>query len=204
MNDKSQPGTEKMPESPLSDSSDQFHFEDSIFEYIVQKVPVSLYIMSQTNFIYVNDCLCEMLDYPEEDFLSGKLGLTDIIHPEDLPKVRKRFFHLSKGTTQKARYRVRVIKRDGSLLHAEIHSTTSSLDGKQVFLGSVSDITEEVLANDRLKDSEERFNSLFYENPDAIFSFDLEGNFIDVNPGSLKLSGYSHQELMEMAFMPMI
>ncbi|WP_282020296.1 sensor domain-containing protein [Planomicrobium okeanokoites] len=204
MNDKSQPGTEKMPESPLSDPSDQFHFEDSIFEYIVQKVPVSLYIMSQTNFIYVNDCLCEMLDYPEEDFLSGKLGLTDIIHPEDLPKVRKRFFHLSKGTTQKARYRVRVIKRDGSLLHAEINSTTSSLDGKQVFLGSVSDITEEVLANDRLKDSEERFNSLFYENPDAIFSFDLEGNFIDVNPGSLKLSGYSHQELMEMSFMPMI
>lgn len=204
MNDKYRPGTENMPGNPISDSTNHFHFEDSIFEYIVQKVPVSLYIMSQTKFIYVNDCLCEMLGYPEEKFLSGKLGLTDIIHPEDLPKVMKRFSDLSNKTTKKARYRVRVIKKDGSLLHAEIHSTTSVLDGKEVFLGSVSDITEEVLAQGRLKDSEERYNSLFFENPDAIFSFDLEGNFIDVNPGALKLSGYTHQELMKMSFMPMI
>lgn len=204
MKDKNRLRTEILPETSFLSNKGQFHFEESLFEHIVQKVPVSLYIMSQNKFTYVNDCLCELLDYPEEDFLSGKLRLKDIVHPEDLPKVMNRISNLTDRTTKKARYRVRVIKNDGSLLHAEIHSTISELDGEDVFLGSVTDITEEVLTRKRLKDSEERYNSLFFENPDAIFSFDLEGNFIDVNPGAVTLSGYDYHELLKMSFMPMI
>ena len=204
MNDQHRLTTDNTFKTMLSNDINQNHAEKSIFEHIVQKVPVSLYILSQEKFIYVNDCLCEFLAYKEEDFLSGKIQLKDIIHAEDLPKVNKRTSNLSNKITKKARYRVRVIKRDGSLLHAEIHSTISELNGKQVFLGSVSDITDEILAQNRLKDSEDLYNSLFFENPDAIFSFDLDGNFINVNPSAVAISGYSYQELLNKPFMPMI
>ncbi len=56
----------------------------------------------------------------------------------------------------------------------------------------------------RLEESEQRYKSLFEYNPDAIYSFDLEGNFLSANPACHKISGYSGEELMQMSFMPLI
>lgn len=204
MNENYRPEPDNKPETTGLNYTDKDISGNAIFEHFVQKVPVSMYIIAEGKFLYVNECLCGLLDYTEEDFISGKILLKDIIHPEDLPKILKRMADLADGKTEKTRYRVRTIKRDGSFLYSEIHSTVSRMDGRQVFMGSVVDITHEVLAQNSLKDSEERFNSLFYENPDAIFSFDLDGKFTDVNPGAVALSGYSYAELLKMAFMPMI
>lgn len=204
MEDEHHPEPDHLPQHTKFNNTDNAPIGTDIFEHIVQKVPVSMYIMSKDKFIYVNECFCGLLKYTQEDFLAAKVSLEDIIHPEDLPRVKKRIIDLSNKTVKKARYRVRVIKNDGSLLHVKIHSTISEMDGKQVFVGSVINITEEVLARSSLKDSEERFKSLFYENPDAVFSFDLQGNFIDVNPGVAALSGYPYHKLKKMTFMPMI
>lgn len=198
------PRMNNIPYTIPSNDIQEVHSNETIFEHIIQKVPVSMYIMSKGKFTFVNECLCELLKYKEEDFLTGKVQLKDVIHPDDLPKVIKRISNLSNTTDNKARYRIRAVKSDGEFLYAEIHSSVSQLDGEVSFIGSVSDITEEVLAQYRLKESEERYNSLFFENPDAIFSFDMEGNFVDVNAGAVALSGYSRQELLEMSFMPMI
>lgn len=204
MKDGHHPKPDNLPQSIKFNTRDNVPIGNEVFEYIVQKVPVSMYIIEKEKFIYVNDCLCGLLKYSEDDFLTGKITLEDIVHPEDMPKVRKRISELSSKKSKAARYRVRAMKSDGCMLYAEIHSTISEMDGKQVFVGTVINITEEVLARKSLKDSEERFNSLFYENPDAVFSFDREGNFIDVNPGAVALSGYPYQELRKMTFMPMI
>ncbi|WP_033541403.1 sensor domain-containing protein [Planococcus sp. CAU13] len=204
MKDSHHPKPDHLQQNIKSSNTDNTQIENAFFEHFVQKVPVSMYIMAEGKFLYVNKCLCELLKYAEEDFLTGKILMTDIIHPDDLSEVLKRTAVLSSNKSKNARYRVRAIKRDGSFLHAEIHSTISEMDGKQIFLGSVVDITHEVLAQNSLKDSEERYNSLFFENPDAIFSFDPQGNFIDVNPGAVALSGYPYQELRKMSFMPMI
>lgn len=204
MNENHRPEPNDSPETAISKLMENAQMGSAVFEHLVQKVPVSMYIIANGKFIYVNECLCELLDYTEEEFLTGKIVMEDIVHPEDMPRILKRIAALSNSKSKKARYRVRVIKKDGTFLHAEIHSTVSEMDGKQIFLGSVIDITEEVLAQNSLKDSEVRYNSLFFENPDAIFSFDLQGNFIDVNPGAVKISEYSYQELKNMPFMPMI
>jgi PAS domain-containing protein len=51
-----------------------------------------------------------------------------------------------------------------------------------------------------LKENEQRYKSLFEYNPDAVYSFDLNGNFLSANPACYKLSGYKVEELMKMAF----
>ncbi|OHX52086.1 hypothetical protein BB776_02555 [Planococcus salinarum] len=163
-----------------------------------------MYVMSEGKFVYVNESLCVLLGYTEEEFLSGDIVLENTIHPEDLSIVRSRISGKAQFTSEQMRYRVRLIKSDGDFLHAEIHSNLSEWDDKPAFIGSVTDVTEEVMAQSRLKESEERYNSLFFENPDAIFSLDREGNFMNVNPGALALSGYTYDELMEMSFAPMI
>ncbi|ARU61460.1 hypothetical protein CBW65_10915 [Tumebacillus avium] len=56
----------------------------------------------------------------------------------------------------------------------------------------------------RLDDSERRYKSLFDHNPDAIFTVDLTGAFIEVNPKAEQLLGYSSDQLLQMNVMSFV
>lgn len=66
------------------------------------------------------------------------------------------------------------------------------------------DITERVENEKKLADSESRFKSLFEHNTDAIFSIDLEGRFLSINPATEMMTGYSSEELMNRPFLQFI
>ena len=51
---------------------------------------------------------------------------------------------------------------------------------------------------DGLRESEERYRTLFEESRDAIYITRRDGRFIDVNPAALELFGYTREELMEV------
>ncbi len=51
-----------------------------------------------------------------------------------------------------------------------------------------------------LRESEAQFRSLFDHNPDAIYSFDQEGNLLAVNPIAEIITGYHSEELFEQSF----
>ncbi|MBD8071467.1 PAS domain S-box protein [Bacillus sp. PS06] len=55
-----------------------------------------------------------------------------------------------------------------------------------------------------IKESEERYKSLFENHPDAVFSVDLEGRFVSVNEGCVNLSGRSREELLGMNYIKVI
>ncbi|MFA6598215.1 MAG: PAS domain S-box protein [Ignavibacteriaceae bacterium] len=52
----------------------------------------------------------------------------------------------------------------------------------------------------KLRESEERYNSLFYHSLSLVFIHDLEGNFIDINQAFVDLLGYSKTEILNMHF----
>jgi PAS domain S-box len=51
---------------------------------------------------------------------------------------------------------------------------------------------------------EQHYESLFKYNPDAVFAFDLEGNYLSVNPAMEQLLGYSAEEFLNMSYVPLI
>lgn len=51
---------------------------------------------------------------------------------------------------------------------------------------------------------EQHYESLYKYNPDAVFSFDLKGNYLSVNPATERLVGYTEDELLKMTFVPLI
>ncbi|WP_426454232.1 PAS domain S-box protein [Paenibacillus sp. S-38] len=71
-------------------------------------------------------------------------------------------------------------------------------EGLAVFFRSIT--ARKKIAQQR----EQHYKSLFLQNPDAVYSLDLEGHFLSVNPATAHLSGYSAQELLEMSFLPFI
>lgn len=52
----------------------------------------------------------------------------------------------------------------------------------------------------RLEETEQRFKSLFVQNPDPIFTFNIEGKLIDANQAAEKLLGYTVEELQKLSW----
>ncbi|GAE36804.1 PAS domain-containing sensor histidine kinase [Halalkalibacter akibai] len=63
------------------------------------------------------------------------------------------------------------------------------------------DITKE---KEQASRQEQHYRSLFDYNPDAVYSLDLEGNYLSVNSTTEQLLGYSEKELIQMSYIPLI
>ncbi|MGH2317029.1 bifunctional diguanylate cyclase/phosphodiesterase [Planococcus sp. SE5232] len=179
-------------------------FYKQMFEVMVQNASVSMYVLKGEGFSYVNRHFRELSGYTEEELISGEVTIKELIHPEDLPMVEQNIQKRMTNQEVTNRYRVRLNKKDGELIHIEIQSTHFLVEGKMILYGTVFDVTAEVTSSLLLKESEERFRSLFQNNPDAIFSFDLAGNFLDANPGCEQLTGFRKEELVNRSFAPLI
>ncbi|WKA55708.1 sensor domain-containing protein [Planococcus shixiaomingii] len=186
-----------------TDAAENFFYQE-MFEIVIQNSPVSMYILDGWAFSFINQQFCTVTGYSKEEFQTGRVTIEDLFHPDDLPMVKERIKKRIENHEGSSRYRSRVYKKNGELLHVEIHGTKMERNGKMLLFGTVFDVTAEVTANVRLQESKERYTSLFYNNPDAIFTMDLEGVFTDANPGCEELTGYSSEELLEMSFAPLI
>jgi len=87
-------------------------------------------------------------------------------------------------------------RKDGSTVWIESRCSFLRDDrGKAVGVATVArDITERKLMEKALRDSEERYRSLFENSRDALCIISRDGKVIDVNQAALALFGYSREE----------
>jgi PAS domain S-box-containing protein len=83
---------------------------------------------------------------------------------------------------------------DGRWLLVSEHRTPSGF-----IVGNRIDITARKLAEDALREREEKYCGIFDESVATIYVFDDENKFIDANLAGLELLGYSREELLGMA-----
>jgi len=119
------------------------------------------------------------------------------------------FRNLMTGNLEKVRETGEVIEQEASVVDIEgnklwYHSTLVPINddkGQIDYIMVVSiETTERKKAEETLRESEERFRTLFESAPDAIYLTDLEGNFVDGNRTSEEFIGYAKSELIGKNF----
>ena len=87
---------------------------------------------------------------------------------------------------------------DGRIVHVEISLRFIEIDGDICILCIGRDITKRIAAEAALKDSEEKFGSVFAHSPDGIVMLRLlDGSIYDINDAFIKASGFSREELVD-------
>jgi len=170
--------------------------------------------MEKKKFHIGNNAICRMLGYSPEEIKD--LGVMDI-HPEkDLPYIIDQFERQAKGEFSLSRD-LPLKRKDGTVLYADVNATDVKFAGKNYRMGFFHDITERKRAEgeirrlneelerrvkertaqlETLKESEERYRSLFERVPVGLYRTTSEGQVLDVNPALVRLLGYPSREAM--------
>jgi PAS domain S-box-containing protein len=132
---------------------------------------------------------------PEElakDFSIGQA----LIHPDDLPRIGAAVEESRRSLTP-FRQEWRVLHPQRGEIWIECRSTPESqADGAVVWYGYLHDITERKRAEERLRNSEERYRALYHDIPVMIFTLNTKGDVVAVNPSGVQQLGYPEEELV--------
>ena len=109
--------------------------------------------------------------------------LVEFIYPEEKEKYIN---WLNNGITKKLSFQeleTRIVTAGGEVRNIRIYgSATFTADGKpKILTGVIKDITDRKILEMQLAESKEIYQSLFYQNPTAVFSLSLDGNFTSAN-----------------------
>jgi two-component system sensor histidine kinase/response regulator len=142
----------------------------------------------------------EMLGFADDEIGDALDEWERRVHPEDMAKTLARVQACLDGKTAVYASEHRVLCKDGSYKWILDRGMVVSRgeDGKPLrMIGTHTDITERMRAENALKASEERFRKAFYLTPDAMAINRLsDGMYVSINSGFTSVIGYSEDDVI--------
>ena len=167
------------------------------FRFLVETSPNIIWTKDVVGeFRYVSPAVKSILGYTPDEF--RKISLPALLTPEGKTIARKLADQVRSTKIIPKSFEIPTYHRDGSEVVLEIRAGLPAQgDDPQLFRGVAIDVTERKRAEDRVRESESRFATLFQENPVALTLVSLpDGKFVDVNKAFTKYSGYSREEVI--------
>jgi two-component system cell cycle sensor histidine kinase/response regulator CckA len=145
---------------------------------------------------YSNDAIISLLGYEPHEVVGS--SSFDLMHPEDRERVKNWFREAVSQKMGWAGDAIRWLHRDGFVRFMESRAEpVLDTDGHLVgFSGIDRDITKRKQIEEALRDSEQRYSSLFKNNHSVMLLIDPEtADIIDANPAASSFYGWSQEEL---------
>ncbi|NVM35411.1 MAG: PAS domain-containing sensor histidine kinase [Candidatus Lokiarchaeota archaeon] len=146
--------------------------------------------------VFINEnAYYSVLGYRKEEILGKRPR--DFAHPDDIKRISK---SMKRGLLQgelSEEYRTK--HKNG--LYKWIEVKEKFIKENNEIAGAIlisRDITERKNALQKIKESENKYRTLFESSTDGIYSTDMEGLFIEVNEAFIKMLGYSRDDLLKM------
>ena len=160
-----------------------------------------LYDLIEQRNVYVNRQIGEILGYTREEIQQmGSRMIEILVHPDDLESVTE---HMKKVARDK---KCEIIENEYRMKHAngewrwllsrDIVFTRDAAGLPTQNVGVAMDITERVRAEEALRESEERYRSLFNGVPVGINRTAPGGQTLNANPALVHMLGYPDRETL--------
>jgi PAS domain S-box-containing protein len=170
---------------------------EELYRAVVENQTESIVRWREDNTIsFANDIFLTFFDKKKEDVV-GKSFLP-FFSGDSKENIEKRKLRLTPDNPHSTEIH-QVLMKDGSIRWQEWTDRlipARGVDGLE-FQSVGRDITDRVLAEESLRQSEEKFSTIFHSSPDALaFTTAEDGTIIDVNEGFERQSGYSRDEVI--------
>jgi two-component system sensor kinase FixL len=151
--------------------------------------PLAVFVSdARGRYLEVNGAACALTGHTHDELVGMSIG--DLLAGGDTERLAERLLGLialGSGSNE-----IQLRRRDGSIRHCLVHASTIGADR---VLGLMLDITDRKDAEEKLRESEERFRGLSEAAFEAILVHD-GGRIVDVNHALCQLGGFSWHELV--------
>jgi len=170
-------------------SEAELHRSRELYRAYFTASPLAVFV-ADTNgrYLEVNGAATALTGYSSAELLRMSIG--DLLVTEDSHELHERLVRLL--ALGSGRHEVRIRRKDDQVRQCLVHATAI---GPNQLLGFFLDITDRRDAEERLRESEERFRGLSEASIEAILIHD-QGRVVDVNQALCALGGYSWHELV--------
>lgn len=155
----------------------------------------AVYLDIEDRVLDINPRFTELFGYTKKDILGKKMNQFNF-YPQGKKEegeglTKKTFYspHLKFETIRRA--------KDGRDIPVQISSSQMKIKNQiSGVIGLYEDITEKKQAEEEIRQTQERFESLFRSNPLAAIYLDKEDRVFDANPQFTKLFGFTREEMV--------
>lgn len=171
------------------------------YRILVEHSPEPIVVHSDGIIIFINPAGARVLGANSPEELIGQSVMT-FVHPDfaDITKERIRQIIEDKQPTEPMDQKF--LRVDQKVIDVDVREVPIVFLGKPAVQLLCRDITEHKRAQCMLEEREQSYKSLVEHNPDAIFTMDLQGNVLSVNAATEKITGYTEEECLQLAFLP--
>jgi len=144
------------------------------------------------NLTFVNDATCRSLGYSREELVG--MNYRGFTAEEDIKGVYQAFNEVHRTGEPNKGFLWKIVRKDGDIGFADASVSLLRSQGGEIigFRGVGRDITER-------KQAEEKYQTIVRTTIDGFWLADMQGHFLDVNDAYCHLTGYSRDELLNMA-----
>ena len=156
----------------------QLREAEAKFRALVEQSLTGIYIIQDGRFVYVNPMLADIFGYTPEEIITG-CTVADLVAEPDRNLVLENIRRRLDAETDALRYAFRGRRRDGRLIHVEVHGTRTIYGGRPAVIGTLLDVTERMETEAALRESEARLQAVVSALPDALFRLNRDGVYLD-------------------------
>ncbi|MCK9631204.1 MAG: PAS domain S-box protein [Methanoregula sp.] len=146
--------------------------------------------------LFANRAASIIVDAPDYQSMVGKKNVMEYVTPESQADVLRDFRKVSQGIDS---YLVhyKLITEKGREVWVECIGKKIPFGDTEAMLVSMRDVTERKLAEERLRESEKKFSTVFRSSPVALTLVSAtDGTIVDVNDVFLRNTGYARHEVV--------
>jgi PAS domain S-box-containing protein len=138
-------------------------------------------------WLAVNDRFCEITGYAREELL--RLSTADLTMPDDREAAARDNERLMRGEVSSYTREKRIVRKDGTpvWLVISIASVRDAEGRPHSIIATHQDVTARKLAEDRLRESEERLRAIIAAEPECVKIIAADGTLLDMNPAGLRM-----------------
>lgn len=133
-------------------------FGDVPFRAIVEQSLAGIYVVLDERFMYANDTFAAMFGYARDEFIGRRM--VDCITADSVEEVMRNYHLRIRGEVPSIHYFTKGLRKDGRIVHLELHASRVECLGRPALTGVALDITERVQAQEELRQSRERLREL--------------------------------------------
>ncbi len=150
------------------------------------------WINAKGEIIYANKAACNKLGYTYEELTNLKVPDVDPTH--NFEKFKK-FYDRTKEN-ESITFETKHQSKEGSSYPVRVTSVFLNYEGDELNIAFGIDLSEQKIAKEKLKSSEEKYRSLFTNAPYSNFLINMEGKILDCNQATVDLFGFSKDEMI--------